>query len=82
LRSSEARASRTPSGRRSKRSAVLGLGSWRHLASVWTANCRRIVGWALADRLRAALVDDALGMANRAPPSVQSLQRNTVARTG
>ena len=33
---------------------------WLYLASVMDCYSRRIVGWALADDLRAELVDDAL----------------------
>jgi putative transposase len=36
---------------------------WLYLASVMDCYSRRIVGWALADHLRAELVDDALRMA-------------------
>ena len=36
---------------------------WLYLASVMDCFSRRIVGWALADHLRAELVDDALAMA-------------------
>jgi putative transposase len=36
---------------------------WLYLASVMDCYSRRIVGWALADHLRAELVDDALEMA-------------------
>jgi putative transposase len=36
---------------------------WLYLASVMDCYSRRIVGWALADHLRAELVDDALQMA-------------------
>jgi putative transposase len=36
---------------------------WLYLASVMDCHSRRIVGWALADHLRAELVDDALAMA-------------------
>jgi putative transposase len=36
---------------------------WLYLASVMDCFSRRIVGWALADHLRAELVDDALQMA-------------------
>jgi putative transposase len=39
------------------------LGGWLYLASVMDCYSRRIVGWALADHLRAELVDDALEMA-------------------
>jgi putative transposase len=44
---------------------------WLYLASVMDCHSRRIVGWALADHLRAELVDDALAMAvaRRRPPA-------------
>ena len=41
---------------------------WLYLAAVQDAYCRRIVGWAMADHMRAELVTDALEMA-AAPPA-------------
>jgi transposase InsO family protein len=37
---------------------------WAYLATVLDLSSRRVVGWALADHMRAELVDDALCMAN------------------
>ena len=41
---------------------------WLYLAAVQDAYSRRIVGWSMADHMRAELVVDALQMARRAPP--------------
>ena len=42
---------------------------WLYLAVVLDAWSRRIVGWAMAPRMPAALVGDALEMGGRAPPA-------------
>ena len=42
---------------------------WIYLAAIQDAYSRRIVGWAMADHMRAELVVDALQMAARAPPA-------------
>jgi len=46
--------------------AVATREGWRYLAVLLDAYSRRIVGWALADQLRAGLTRDALAMARRA----------------
>lgn len=45
---------------------------WAYLASVMDLASRRIVGWAIADRMEASLVVDAMAMAlaDRRPPTV------------
>ena len=44
---------------------------WAYLATVIDLASRRVVGWALADHMRAELVCDALRMAIVAPPAAR-----------
>jgi transposase InsO family protein len=57
---------------------------WRYLASVMDCYSRRIVGWAIADHLRAELVIDALQMAvaRRRPDTALAEQRFSLGRIG